>query len=73
MLLNVVMYLALRHEYMRNKRFEKILERRKKAQEEAQEKIEQLELEAIYYKDGVIDWYKLAKHVSEATSGRQQS
>lgn len=73
MLLNVAMYLALRHEYMRNKRFEKILERRKKAQEEAQEKIEQLELEAIYYKDGVIDWDKLAKHVSEATSGRQQS
>ena len=70
MLLNVVMYLALRHEYMRNKNFEKILERRKKAREEAQEKIEQLELEAIYYKDGVIDWNKLAEHIREATSGR---
>lgn len=71
MLLNVAMYLALRHEYMRNKRFEKILERRKKAREQAQEKIERLDL--YTNQDGTINWERLAKHVSEATSGRQQS
>jgi hypothetical protein len=56
---------------MRNKRFEKVLERRKKAREQAQEKIERLDL--YTNSDGSIDWDKLAKHVSEATSGRQQS
>jgi len=71
MLLNVATYLALRHELMRNKRFEKVLERRKKAREQAQEKIEQLDL--YTNSDGTIDWDKLAKHVSEATRGRQQS
>lgn len=70
MLLNVAMYLALRHEYMRNKKFEKVLERRKKAKEAAQEKIEQLDL--YTNSDGTINWDKLAKHIKEATSGRQQ-
>ena len=55
---------------MRNKNFEKVLERRKKAREEAQQKIEKLDLETIYYKDGVIDWNKLDEHIREATSGR---
>ena len=71
MLLNVAMYLALRHEYMRNKHFEKVLERRKKAREQAQEKIERLDL--YTNQEGTIDWERLAQHVSEATSGRQQS
>jgi hypothetical protein len=56
---------------MRNKKFEKVLERRKKAREQAQEKIEQLDL--YTNQDGTIDWDKLAKHIREATGGRQQS
>jgi hypothetical protein len=55
---------------MRNKKFEKVLERRKKAKEAAQEKIERLDL--YTNQDGSIDWERLAKHISEATSGRQQ-
>jgi hypothetical protein len=55
---------------MRNKKFEKVLERRKKAKEAAQEKIEQLDL--YTNSDGTINWDKLAKHIKEATSGRQQ-
>lgn len=62
---------------MRAKRFEKLLEKRKKKIAKAQEKIEQDDLvvkETKYINpDGTIDWERLAKHVNEATSGRQQS
>jgi len=77
MLSNVVMYLALRHEYMRNKRFEKLLERRRKSRETAQQKLEQLDSEDqqnhhYMNSDGSIDWDQLSKHISEALRGRQQ-
>jgi hypothetical protein len=56
---------------MRNKKFEKILERRKKAKEADQIKIEQLDLDNLYTnRDGTIDWNRLAEHIREATSGR---
>jgi hypothetical protein len=59
---------------MRAKRFEKLLERKRKKVIKAQEKIEQDDLVAKESKymnlDGTIDWERLAKHVSEATSGR---
>ena len=62
---------------MRVKKFEKLLERKEKKVAKAQEKIEQDDLVAKESKymnlDGTIDWERLAKHVSEATSGRQQS
>jgi hypothetical protein len=60
---------------MRNKRFEKLLERRRKSREAAQQKLEQLDSqdqENYHYinSDGSIDWDRLSKHVSEALRGR---
>jgi hypothetical protein len=59
---------------MRAKRFEKLLERKKKKVLKAQEKIEHDDLVAKESKytnpDGTIDWDRLAKHISEAISGR---
>ena len=74
MLLNVVMYLALRDE-MSKKHYEKIMSRRKKRIEKTVNLLEQQALDdqpKYLYMDsnGVIDWAKLAKHVSGATSGR---
>lgn len=74
MLLNVVMYLALRDE-MSKKHYEKIMSRRKKRIEKTVNLLEQQALDdqpKYFYMDsnGVIDWDKLAKHVNGATSGR---
>ena len=58
---------------MRARRFEKLLERKRKKVDKAQQKIEQADQkpENLYTNpDGSIDWTRLAKHVSEATSGR---
>jgi len=77
MLSSVLTYLVLRDNIMRVKRFEKLLERKNKKIIKAQEKIEKLDTsqpEYIYMDaNGTIDWSRLAKHVSEATSDRQQS
>lgn len=73
MLSNVIMYLALRHEYMRAKRFEKVLERKRKKLDKATEKIEQLDMSSktLYMNyDGSIDWERLSKHIREALNGR---
>ena len=73
MLSNVIMYLALRHEYMRAKRFEKVLERKRKKLDKATEKIEQLDMstKTLYMNyDGSIDWERLSKHIREALNGR---
>jgi hypothetical protein len=73
MLLNAITYLALRRS-MNMKHYQKIAQVRKTKQDRARAKIEQLDLETKHtsYMDelGNIDWDKLAKHVSEATSGR---
>jgi hypothetical protein len=60
---------------MRAKRFEKLLERKRKLVEKATKSIEELavldqKLPLYMNANGDIDWNKLAKHVSEATSGR---
>jgi len=58
---------------MRAKRFEKLLERKRKKVDKAVEKIEQADQtnDPIYTNlDGSIDWTRLANHVHEATSGR---
>ena len=59
---------------MRARRFEKLLERKRKKVEKAQQKIEQADQvkdDNLYTNaDGTIDWTRLAKHVNEATSGR---
>lgn len=60
---------------MRAKRFEKLLERKRKLVEKATKSIEELavldqKLPLYMNVNGDIDWNKLAKHVSEATSGR---
>lgn len=74
MLLNVITYLVLR-DSMTKKHFEKIMSRRTKRLEKATKSIEEMALldqKLPLYMDsnGNIDWNKLAKHVSEATSGR---
>jgi len=69
MLLKQIIYLTLRHNIMRTKRFEKLLELKNKNLVKTKEKAEVKE--NIYSnQDGTIDWDKLAKHISEATSGR---
>lgn len=69
MLLKQIIYLTLRHNIMRTKRFEKLLELKNKNLVKTKQKAEVKE--NIYYnQDGTIDWDKLAKHISEATSGR---
>ena len=58
---------------MRAKRFEKLLERKRKKVDKAQQKIEQADQasQTLYTNpDGSIDWTRLAKHVREATRGR---
>lgn len=75
MLLNVVTYLALRHE-MSRKHYEKIMSKRGKSIQQVVDKLEQLDLDDqkpkwLYIDEfGKIDWDRLAKHVREATSGR---
>lgn len=58
---------------VRAKRFEKLLERKRKKVDKAQQKIEEADQssQTLYTNpDGSIDWNRLAKHVSEATRGR---
>lgn len=60
---------------MRAKRFEKLLERKRKLVEKATKSIEELaildqKLPLYMNANGDIDWNKLAKHVREATGGR---
>ena len=58
---------------VRAKRFEKLLERKRKKVDKAQQKIEQADQssQTLYTNlDGSIDWNRLAKHISEATRGR---
>ncbi len=59
---------------MRARRFEKLLERKRKKVEKAQQMIEQADqvkdVNLYTNADGTIDWARLAKHVREATSGR---
>jgi len=56
---------------MRAKHWEKVLNKYHKQRSKETKKIE---LDSLYTNsDGTIDWNRLAKHVSEATSGRQQS
>lgn len=68
------MYRALKDSAMRN--WEKLLNKRKKAKEQAAIKIEQADQadqakQSLYTNpDGSIDWTRLAKHISEATRGR---
>ena len=75
MLLNVVTYLALRHE-MSKKHYEKIMSKREKRSQKVADMLEQLDLDdqkpKLLYTDelGKIDWDRLAKHIREATSGR---
>ena len=75
MLLNVITYLALRHE-MSRKHYEKIMSKRGKSIQQVVNKLEQLDLDdqkpKLLYTDesGKIDWDRLAKHVREVTSGR---
>jgi hypothetical protein len=73
--IDLVSYLIARHEFMRNKRVEKLLERRRKAREAAQKNIELADIlsrsDSMYTnQDGTIDWDRLAKHVREALHGR---
>jgi len=73
MLLNVVTYLVLKDNIMRARRFEKLLERKRKKVDKAVEKIEQADQtnDSLYINvDGTIDWSRLAKHVREVTRGR---
>ena len=75
MLLNVVTYLALRHD-MSKKHYEKIMSKRGKSIQRVVDRLEQLDLDdqksKLLYTDelGKIDWNRLAKHIREATSGR---
>ena len=75
MLLNAIIYLALRDEMVK-KHYEKIMSKRGKSIQKVVDKLEQLDMDdqksRLLYTDehGKIDWVKLAKHVSEATSGR---
>jgi hypothetical protein len=75
MLLNVITYLALRHE-MSRKHYEKIMSKRGKNIQRVVDRLEQLDLDdqkpKLLYTDehGKIDWDRLAKHIREATSGR---
>jgi hypothetical protein len=75
MLLNVITYLALRHN-MSKKHYEKIMSKRGKSIQRVVDKLEQLDLndqkpKSLYTdENGKIDWQRLAKHVCEATSGR---
>jgi hypothetical protein len=59
---------------MRAKRFEKVLEIKRKKVDKAINKIEQsytFEKDSLYLNlDGTIDWERLAKHIKEATNGR---
>lgn len=58
---------------MRAKRFEKVLERKRKKLDKATEKIEQLDMSSktLYMNyDGSIDWERLSKHIREALNGR---
>lgn len=60
---------------MRAKRFEKLLERRRKLVDKATKSIEETAIEdqklPLYMdSNGDINWIRLAKHVREATSGR---
>ncbi len=58
---------------MRAKRFEKVLERKRKKLDKATEKIEQLDMstKTLYMNDdGSIDWERLAKHIREVLNGR---
>ena len=56
---------------MRAKHWEKVLDKYHKQQAK---EIEKIELDSLYTNsNGTIDWDRLAKHVSEATNGRQQS
>ena len=73
MLLNVITYLVLKDKIMRAKRFEKLLERKRKKTDKDRQKIEQADQasQTLYTNpDGSIDWTRLADHVHEATSGR---
>ena len=73
MLLNVITYLVLKDKIMRAKRFEKLLERKRKKTDKDRQKIEQADQasQTLYTnRDGSIDWTRLADHVNEATSGR---
>ncbi len=73
MLLNVITYLVLKDKIMRAKRFEKLLERKRKKTDKDRQKIEQADQasQTLYTNlDGSIDWTRLANHVHEATSGR---
>ena len=75
MLLNVITYLVLKDKIMRAKRFEKLLERKRKKTDKDRQKIEQADQDqasqTLYTNpDGSIDWTRLADHVHEATSGR---
>jgi len=63
----------LKDSIVRAKRFEKLLERKRKKVDKAQQKIEQADQasQTLYTNlDGSIDWARLAKHVNEATRGR---
>jgi len=59
---------------MRANKFEKVLEIRRKKLDRAINKIElsdSIETNNLYFNsDLTIDWSRLAKHISEATSGR---
>ena len=58
---------------MRAKRFEKLLERKRKKTDKDRQKIEQADQasQTLYTNlDGSINWTRLADRVREATSGR---
>jgi len=59
---------------MRANKFEKVLEIRRKKLDRAINKIElsdSIQTNNLYFNsDLTIDWSRLAKHISEATSGR---
>ena len=68
------MYRVLRHSMVRAKRFEKLLERKRKKVDKAQERIEkadQTATQSLYLNlDGTIDWDRLVTHIREALRGR---
>jgi uncharacterized protein YueI len=59
---------------VRAKRFEKLLERKRKKVDKAQEKIEKADqtvTQSLYLNiDGTIDWDRLVIHIREALRGR---
>lgn len=75
MLLNVITYLALRHN-MSRKHYERIMSKRGKSIQRVADKLDKLTLSdekpKLLYTDetGKIDWERLAKHIREATGGR---